>query len=60
MSAKTFTCRFCGGTFEMGRSEQEAIDEARRLFGEHRADDGIVCEDCFRAIEKAMGGWPRH
>ena len=46
-----YTCAECGGTFVMGRPDDEAIAEMMSVSGfipeEHRA---IVCDDCYVEI----------
>jgi hypothetical protein len=46
----TFTCALCGGTFEKGRSDDEALEEARENFGADmlKAPQGVICEDCYQ------------
>lgn len=50
MSSDEFQCAICRGVFTKGWSDEEAKAEARELFGEHRDDDGIVCDVCFRNL----------
>ena len=70
MTARTFTCEACGGTFTEAWSEAEANADAEARFGVQnastkigQADDemAVVCEDCFRLMEKldATGLLPR-
>ena len=50
-----FTCAQCGGTFNKGRSDEEARAEAKDLFGDME-DMVVVCDVCWREI---MGMDPR-
>lgn len=63
MSDDTFTCDMCGGTFNKGRTDEEADAEAAAIFGDAPPPEGrsIVCEDCW--IKLINGGflkqdWP--
>jgi DNA-directed RNA polymerase subunit RPC12/RpoP len=52
---KMFRCGMCGGTFEQLRTDEEAEEEARRLYGVDKAstdpDMGVVCHDCWLKLE---------
>lgn len=55
----TYTCANCGGTFEAGWSEADALMEYQAAFSEaERSFDadppGRVCDDCYRAIMKSI------
>jgi len=57
-AAQTYICEQCGGRFVEGWSEAEAQAEARRHFGfdaSNAADFAKVCDDCYRAIMRALG-----
>lgn len=50
---ESFTCANCKKTCVKGRSDEEALAEARSLFpaGDLLAEEpGIVCDPCFRMI----------
>lgn len=48
---RTYTCDRCGGTFETDRSDEDAMEEALRLFGEIPPDQiAVVCTDCHRRM----------
>lgn len=50
----TFTCEMCGGTFEKGRSDDEALADMEAKFGEGAVPPVIrmiVCDDCARKID---------
>lgn len=47
MKENEFKCAMCGGVFEKGWTDEEATAEAVSIFGEHREDDAIVCDDCW-------------
>ena len=45
----TFQCELCGGTFELGRSYEDAMAESRELFATCPKEDlAEVCDDCFK------------
>lgn len=46
---RRFTCEGCGGTFDSGWSEEEAMKEYKTTFGPHAEQDyGILCDDCYK------------
>ena len=52
-TGESYTCDNCGGAFEKGWSDEEAIEEAVSLYpAEDLAAEppGIVCDGCFREI----------
>lgn len=48
----TFTCDVCGGSFERGRDDAEAIAEMRETWQPHEGDNdlGTVCDPCFGRV----------
>jgi rubredoxin len=45
------TCDNCGLVFESDWSEEEALAEKERLFGDFPLEDcAHVCDECFKAI----------
>ena len=52
MAVKTsFTCADCGGTFEKGRSDEDALAESAARFGELPIDElAVVCGDCLPKV----------
>jgi DNA-directed RNA polymerase subunit RPC12/RpoP len=47
-----YTCGDCGETFESAWSEEEALAEMHRDFGDLAQDDRVVvCDDCYQAME---------
>lgn len=44
-----FTCDHCGGTLPAANTLDDALDEARGLFGPvvDETDNGLLCDDCF-------------
>lgn len=53
----TYTCDYCGGVYEKGWSDEEALQEAEMIFGSHpdqweENGDGIavVCDLCFQKM----------
>ena len=46
-----FKCAICKGTFEKGRNEGDALNEAKELFGlspDECDEDCLTCEDCWQ------------
>lgn len=51
VDADTYTCAACGGTFEKGRSDQEAAKELGELFPDvSEGECDLVCDDCWVAM----------
>jgi hypothetical protein len=49
--SNTYTCALCGGTFEKGLTDEEALAEKDALFpGVPLEDCDIVCDDCFHMM----------
>ncbi len=48
----TFKCDMCGGVFEKGQSEEEALAEYKQHFGiDMRPEEvGLCCDDCWEKI----------
>lgn len=47
-----YTCELCHETFERTRSDEDALAESRKLFGEVEMSElAIVCDDCFKKLE---------
>jgi hypothetical protein len=57
---KTFKCQACYGEFEKDWSDEEAAQEFKDKYGMAPPPDetGIVCEDCFQAMNKAFDRMP--
>jgi hypothetical protein len=50
IAMSTITCDNCGLVFETDWSEEEALAEKERLFGDFPLEDcAHVCDDCFKA-----------
>lgn len=50
MSADTFTCEACGGTFPKAWSDAEALAESREILGEIPPDQvAVICDECYKA-----------
>lgn len=48
-ASNTFTCSKCGGTFEKGWSDEEALAEKNSVFGGHAVEDcKLICDDCYQ------------
>lgn len=46
-----FTCAECGGTFEKGRTDEEALSELKIKFPGHNPEDcEIICDDCWKSL----------
>lgn len=49
---ETYQCALCGGTFEKGRSDEDAVAEAKKLFGVDNANTDpsmlVICDPCFQ------------
>lgn len=46
-----FRCAQCGEVFKRGRSEEEAREEARSLWGNLQPEqEAVVCDTCFRRL----------
>lgn len=46
-----FTCAMCGKTFKKARPDEEALAEARGIFGKIRPEEcAVVCEDCYQLV----------
>lgn len=55
--AETYKCAACGGVFEKGRSDEEALDEKDRLWPDFNLRDcSIVCDDCFKSMGFSEAG----
>lgn len=44
-----FRCFECGGVFDKGWTDEEAIEEEKRNFGANADPDGaeLLCEECY-------------
>ena len=48
---KTFQCALCGGMFEKGKSDEEAMRESEEHFGKVPKEElAIVCDDCWNRV----------
>lgn len=44
----TYTCSACGNTYDKGRSDDDAMQESKTLWGDiDPADLCVICDDCF-------------
>ena len=49
-----FVCALCGGTFNKGRPDEEAIAEMEEIFGPvPESERAIICDDCYQKIHPA-------
>ncbi len=47
-----YTCAICGGIFEKARTDEEALEESRQIFGDIPKEEmEIVCDDCYEKIK---------
>lgn len=55
MRTNEFKCDACGGIFQKAWSEQEAVDESKKLHArldlDYETEEKMrVCDDCFRTM----------
>ena len=53
MSNKLTTCSICGDVFEPENTDEEAMDDARQLFGKEYIDNislAVVCDTCYDLV----------
>ena len=49
----TYTCSLCGEVFEKGWTDEEAMEESSKQWGDQPPEElEVVCDDCYR---KMMG-----
>jgi len=47
----TYKCTACGGVFDKGWTDEEAMQEKENNFGDIPMQDcDVVCDDCFKAL----------
>lgn len=52
--ANTFVCAMCGGEFEKGLDEAEALAELKEVWGDISPDEcDQVCDDCWEKVKPA-------
>ncbi len=50
-SDNTFECVVCGGVFEKGWTEEEALSELSETFpGIPQDECSVVCDDCYKRM----------
>ena len=55
MNKEEYQCSACGGVFQKGRSDEEAEQESREIWGEiPQEDKTIICDDCFKSYLKKL------
>lgn len=48
MKENEYKCAMCGGVFEKGWTDEEAMKESKEIWGEIPEEDLVViCDDCF-------------
>lgn len=58
MDSNKYQCAECGGVFEKGWTEEEAVAEMQENFGAIDVKDCVlVCDDCYQRTmaERAIG-----
>jgi rubredoxin len=54
---ETYTCALCGGVFEKGQSDEEALAESRAYFGDVPPEElAVVCDDCWEEVRPDRQG----
>ena len=50
--ANEFTCALCGEIYEKSWTDDEAIAEAKSLFGDNvmEHETSVVCDDCHKVL----------
>lgn len=49
MKKTEFKCEACGKIYEKGRSDEEVIEETKRLWDKSLLENtSIICDDCFK------------
>jgi hypothetical protein len=58
MKDTTFFCDMCKQEFEKGRSDEEALEEAKSLHGDNimLEDPATVCHDCWLKMGFSAAG----
>lgn len=50
-----FKCACCGGEFEKGWSDEEALAEAKTQFTQvELSDKAVVCDDCYKNLMRTV------
>lgn len=57
MKSNEYKCSTCGGIFEKGQTDEEAIEEATQN-GFPIDEAELVCDDCYNDIMKIMAAAP--
>jgi hypothetical protein len=51
LKTNEYKCEACGGVFEKGWSDDEAVAELDATFGGVPVEDcAIICDDCYRKM----------
>jgi len=49
--SETYTCAYCKGTFNKGRTDEEAEDELAEMFpGYTTSECDLVCDSCWKQM----------
>lgn len=52
MNDNEYKCANCGGVFEKGRSDEEALAASRDMWGALPMEElSVICDDCFNALK---------
>jgi rubredoxin len=48
---ETYVCEMCGEEFEKGRSDEDAMRESKKQFGQvPESKLAIICDPCFKKL----------
>lgn len=48
MTYGTFKCAECGGTFQKARTDEEALAESKKQFGDLPSEKlAVICDHCY-------------
>lgn len=54
LKVNEYKCEMCHEVYEKGWTDEEALEEAARIFGKPMAEwncgQSIICDDCFEKI----------
>lgn len=53
MKQDLFQCQACGGTFEKGCTDEEALEEMKKNFGDlPEENQSFICDVCYQKFMK--------
>jgi len=51
LTSNSYKCAICGGVFNKGWSDEEAMSEMKELWGDCPEEElAVMCDDCFNGI----------